>query len=109
MSNAKQVKLRKMETLKRLQELPGIGPSLADDLFGLGYRAPEDLQGANPVEMFVRLEEQTGSTQDPCVFDAFQCAVYCASTEDPEPLLSQWWTRFRRVRRNRNRRRKTAL
>ena len=92
MTNAKQVELRKIEALRRLQELPGIGPSLADDLFKLGYRASEDLHGANPVEMFVRLEELAGSAQDPCVFDAFQCAVYFASTEDPEPLLSQWWT-----------------
>ncbi len=92
MSNAKSVKPRKTEALRRLQDLPGIGPSLADDLFMLGYRAPEDLHGANPAQMFMRLEELTGSAQDPCVFDAFQCAVYFASTEDPEPLLSQWWT-----------------
>ena len=92
MSNAKLVKPRKTEALRRLQDLPGIGPSLADDLFMLGYRAPEDLNGANPSQMFMRLEELTGSAQDPCVFDAFQCAVYCASTQDPEPLLSQWWT-----------------
>lgn len=125
MSNAKLVKPRKMEALRRLQDLPGIGPRLADDLFRLGYRAPEDLHGANPVEMFMRLEELTGSAQDPCVLDAFQCAVYFASTEDPEPLLSQWWTwsrlrkeghtpglprtPFRRDRRSRNSRKKTAL
>jgi hypothetical protein len=125
MSNAKPVKLRKIEALRRLRELPGIGPSLADDLFGLGYRAPEDLPGANPAEMFTRLEELTGSAQDPCVFDAFQCAVYVANTKDPEPLLSQWWTwsrlrkegrtpslpstPFRRERRSQNRRKKTAL
>lgn len=125
MSNAKLVKSRKMEALRCLQDLPGIGPSLADDLFRLGYRVPEDLQGANPVQMFTRLERLTGRAQDPCVLDAFQCAVYFASTEDPEPLLSQWWTwsrlrkeghtpglppsPFRKGRRSRNGCKKTAL
>jgi hypothetical protein len=125
MLKPKQVKLRKIEALRRLQELPGIGPSLADDLFKLGYQVPEDLHEANPVAMFTRLEELTGSAQDPCVYDAFQCAVYFASTEDPEPLLSQWWTwsrlrkegrtpglpptPFRRDRRIRNNRKKTPL
>lgn len=119
MSNAKPAKSRKTEALRRLQDLPGIGPRLADDLFMLGYRDPEDLKGANPVQMFRRLEKLARSAQDPCVFDAFQCAVYVASTEDPDPLLSHWWTwsrlrkegqtpglppsPFRRDRRSRNR------
>lgn len=78
--------------LRRLQTLPGIGPSLATDLLSLGYRSPASLVHADPVDMFRRLQDATGTRQDPCVLDAFQCAVYVASTDSPDPELAKWWT-----------------
>jgi len=80
------------KALRRLQTLPGIGPSMAADLLLLGYDSPHDLVGADPVRMLERLEEARGIRQDPCVLDVFQCAVYVASSADPDPELSKWWT-----------------
>ena len=80
------------EALRRLQTLPGIGPGMAADLLLLGYESPHDLVGANPVRMVERLEEATGTRQDPCVLDVFRCAVYVAGSEEPDPELSKWWT-----------------
>lgn len=78
--------------LRALRALPAIGPSLAQDLYDLGYRAPADLVGADPMEMYRRLEALTGSKQDPCVLDTFRCAVYVASTPEPDPEKTKWWT-----------------
>lgn len=77
--------------LLALRTLPAIGPSLAQDLYQLGYRAPADLVGADPDAMFTRLEAMT-SRQDPCVLDTFRCVVYAVSTPDPEPEKLLWWT-----------------
>ena len=84
------------EALRRLQALPGIGPSLADDLLLLGYHSPVELVGQDAVEMFERLQRITGTRQDPCVLDVFQCAVYVAGSEEPDPELAKWWIWSRR-------------
>ncbi len=74
-----------------LQALAGIGPSLAGDLRSLGFREPADLQGQDPEKMYAELCELTGARQDPCVLYVFRCAVYQASTPQPDPELRKWW------------------
>ena len=77
--------------LRALRTLPSVGPAFAADLLSLGYRAPADLVGQDPVEMFVRLESQAGR-QDPCVLDSLRCAVYAAGASDPDLERLKWWT-----------------
>lgn len=71
-----------------LQSLPSIGPSLAQDLRDLGFRAPDVLHGADPEGMFAQLCELRGERIDPCVLYSFRCAV-TAGDDDPE--LAKWW------------------
>lgn len=78
-------------TADPLQVIPGIGPSLADDLRLLGYQDPSDLCSADPETMYRRLEATTGHHQDRCVLYTFRCAVYFARTPDPDPELLKWW------------------
>jgi hypothetical protein len=73
-----------------LQEIPGIGPSLAADLRALGIRSVAGLRGRNPQRLYDRLSRLQGP-QDPCVLYAFRCAVYYASTPKPKPALLKWW------------------
>ena len=75
----------------RLDSLPGIGKSLAEDLRDLGYNRVLDLIGSDPESMYQDLIELRGSHIDRCVLYAFRCAVYCASTDDPPPDLQKWW------------------
>ena len=77
--------------LRELQTIPGIGPSLAQDLFLLGIRRVADLKRKNPETLYRRLEQLTGSHQDRCVLYTFRCAVYYAQTTHPDPHLLQWW------------------
>ena len=80
-----------MEANKRLQGIPGIGKSLAQDLDDLGYRVVEDLRGENPEEMYQRLILLRGRHIDRCVLYVFRCAVYCASNTVHDPELLKWW------------------
>lgn len=74
-----------------LQVIPGIGPSMAEDLRELGYHEVPDLVGEDPEEMYHRLSEVRGIMQDPCVLYVFRCAVYFASAPEQDPVLLKWW------------------
>jgi predicted RecB family nuclease len=77
--------------LKELQEIPGVGPSLARDLFDLGIRRISDLRRKNPERLYEKLCALTGEHQDRCVLYVFRCAVYFASAKRPETELLKWW------------------
>ena len=77
---------------KHLQVIPGIGPSLAKDLFDLGITAVEDLRGEDPEEMYSRLMDIRGGHHiDRCVLYVFRCAIYFATTTKHDPELLKWW------------------
>lgn len=73
-----------------LEEIPGIGASLAQDLLSLGYHTVSDLKRENPEAMYERLQTQVGSHIDRCVLYTFRCAVYYASG-GREPAKLKWW------------------
>lgn len=74
----------------RLEEIPGIGPSLARDIESLGYDTVESLCGQNPEAMYERLMSQVGAHVDRCVLYTFRCAVYYAEGgRDAEKC--KWW------------------
>lgn len=79
------------EILTALQAIPGVGPSLAQDLARLGMREPADLHGADPQALYERLMEIEGRHVDRCVLYVFRCAVHWAQGPDPDPELSKWW------------------
>ena len=74
-----------------LQSIPGIGPSMAQDLRDLGYFSVSDLKGQDPELMYKRLKLIHGMEIDTCVLYVFRCAVYFASEENHDPELLNWW------------------
>ncbi len=77
--------------LRALQIIPGIGPSLAQDLYALGIRRVADLKRRNPEKLYRELEQLTKAHQDRCVLYTFRCAVYYAKTARPDPRRLLWW------------------
>jgi hypothetical protein len=77
--------------LKNLQRIPGVGPSLAQDLWELGYHSVAELTHQDAEKMYADLEALRGQPMDPCVLYVFRCAVYFASTSEHEPELLKWW------------------
>lgn len=72
---------------RRLEELPNIGPSIAEDLRQLGVTRPQDLVGRDPFTMYDELCRQTGQRHDPCLLDVFIAAVRFMGGEAAKP----WW------------------
>jgi hypothetical protein len=74
-----------------LQEIPGVGPSIATDLNELGVTAVSELRGRDPEELYDRLCAQRGEHIDRCVLYVFRTAVYFASRTRHDPKLLKWW------------------
>jgi hypothetical protein len=81
----------KTTVIKEFKTIPGIGPSLAEDLWDLGFRSIQDLKHEKPEEMYKSLEEIRGGHQDRCVLYVFRCAVYYAVEKKHDPELLKWW------------------
>jgi hypothetical protein len=81
----------KRGALKRLQTIPGVGPSIAEDLWQLGIRRVSDLTRRSPERLYKKRCEQAGVRLDPCLLYVFRCAVYFASHRRYDPELLKWW------------------
>lgn len=77
--------------LRDLRRIPGVGPSLAQDLADLGIRRVTDLRRRSPERLYERLCRLRGAHIDRCVLYVFRCAVYFASEPRPEPERLKWW------------------
>ena len=77
--------------LKELQVIPGVGKSIARDLYDLGIRKVADLKERDPEQMYLHSCEQVGMQIDRCLLYVYRCAVYFASEPEHDPELLKWW------------------
>jgi hypothetical protein len=77
--------------LRQLRNIPGVGPSIAQDLVDLGIHSIAQLNEYDPEQMYIEHCVQKGTTVDRCILYVFRCAVYYASTSHPDPELLKWW------------------
>ena len=77
--------------LKALQIIPGVGPSLAQDLVDLGFSKVAELKGQDAQRMYQDLCRIRQGHVDRCVLYVFRCAVYYASYSTYDPELLKWW------------------
>ena len=75
-----------------LRSIPGVGPSIEQDLMALGIHQVSDLIAQDPEQMFERSNNLAGMVQDRCLLYVFRCAVYFAETPHPDPNLLKWWS-----------------
>ena len=78
-------------SLRELQAIPGVGKSIAKDLYDLGIRSVKDLKDNDPEKLYDELCELTGQKLDRCLLYTFRCAVYYASNKKHDPELLKWW------------------
>ena len=81
--------------LKKLTDLPNIGPAGAADLELLGILRPDQLLGRDPYQMYQELCQITQQQHDPCVIDVFISVVRYMQGEPARV----WWD-FSLERRN---------
>lgn len=85
------IEIQKQEALKEFRIIPGVGKSIAEDLWNIGLRSLQDLKEQNPEELYNALCLQQGQHVDRCMLYIFRCAVYYASSPVPDPQLLKWW------------------
>jgi hypothetical protein len=83
--------IRKQDILKEFQQIPGVGKSIAKDIYDLGIRSLQELKDHDPEEMYLQHCKQKGKTVDRCLLYVFRCAVYYASNQIHDPELLKWW------------------
>lgn len=74
-----------------LQDIPGVGPSIEQDLVDLDIHSVNDLQQKDPELLFENLCAIRGQSIDFCVLYVFRCAVYYAENDKHDPELLKWW------------------
>lgn len=70
-----------------LEQIPNIGPSLAEDLRQIGIRHPRDLVNKDAFVLYQQLCAATGQRHDPCVLDTFMAATDFMRGAPAAP----WW------------------
>ena len=83
----------KDKAIKELRGIPGVGKSIAEDLWNIGIRKIEDLKGQDPELLYDLSSIHAGVKQDRCLLYVYRCAVYFADTNksEREPSKLQWW------------------
>jgi hypothetical protein len=73
--------------IARLEDIPNVGISVAEDLGQLGIRLPSDLPGRDPFEMYDDLCRIARQRLDPCLLDTFIAVVRYMEGGPKMP----WW------------------
>src|SRR5215471_9627983 len=81
----------KHPVLKEFRQIPGVGKSIAEDLWNLGLRSVPDLKNQDPEELYMSLCALQGRHVDRCMLYVFRCAVYYASNDVYDAELLKWW------------------
>jgi Pathogenicity locus len=80
-------KLSDHRVVTSLEQIPNVGPSIAEDLRQIGVRTPRALVGRDPYRLYMSLCKATHERQDPCVLDVFISAVKFMEGRPVQP----WW------------------
>ncbi len=81
----------KQPTLTKLEQIPGIGKSIAQDLRDIGIGSVDELKGKKADQLYKRLCNFKASPVDRCMLYVLRCAVYYASNTERDPKLLKWW------------------
>ena len=73
--------------VRRLTDLPNIGPAMAKDFVLLGFTEPAALVGTDPYDLYEALCTATATRHDPCVLDTFMSVTDFLAGGEPKP----WW------------------
>jgi len=81
----------KQAVLKEFRQIPGVGKSIAADLWNLGLRSVSDLKDQDAEALYMRLCAYQETHVDRCMLYVFRCAVYYASHDAYDAELLKWW------------------
>jgi hypothetical protein len=96
MRNLKPMQMtEQQQAIRELTRIPGVGKSIAQDLWHIGICTVAQLKEKNPQNLYAQSNAYAGIQQDRCLLYVFRCAVYFAETEEKPnqrmPELLKWW------------------
>jgi len=75
-----------------LEQIPGIGPNMAQHLIGAGFSSIASLKGRDPEEVYLRDCAAQGTEVDRCALYCYRLAVHYADHDGQLPPDKQnWW------------------
>ncbi len=81
----------KAAAVRELRQIPGVGASIAEDLWNIGVRSIADLRGQSADDLYERICLHQRALVDRCMLYTMRCAVYYASNTTHDPELLKWW------------------
>jgi DNA transformation protein len=81
------MKAHASKQISRLENLPNIGSSIANDLRAIGIKSPVELRKREPLAVFNDLKDTMGRRHDPCVFYTLLSVKHFFDTSESLP----WW------------------
>ncbi len=85
--------ISKKQAIKELSIIPGVGKSIASDLWNISIKSIADLKGKDPQNLYDLSNTFAKTIQDRCLLYVFKCAVYYVNTpkEEHETEKLKWW------------------
>jgi hypothetical protein len=77
--------------LEQLEQIPGVGKSVAQDMRNIGIDSVSQLENQDPEKIYQKLCSFKASPVDRCMLYILCCAVYYASNTEHDPNLLKWW------------------
>ena len=81
----------KKQIFKEFQTIPGVGKSIAEDLWDMGFRSITDLKKKNPEKLYDKFCKLRKAQIDRCMLYVFRCAVYFATHTKHDIEKLKWW------------------
>ena len=81
----------KASVINELMEIPGVGKSIANDLYNINIKSIAALKNQSPEELYHLSNQYAGVVQDRCLLYVFRCAVYYASEKKHDTEKLKWW------------------
>ena len=77
-------------SLQQLQQIPGVGKTIARDMHNIGIHSIDALKGRQAQQLYAKLCQFKAFPVDRCMLYVFRCAIYYASNTDHDPQLLKW-------------------
>ena len=81
----------RQSALKPLEQIPGVGKSIAQDLRDIGINSVDELKGKEAEKLYKKMCNFKASPVDRCMLYVLRCAGYYASNTEHDPNLLKWW------------------
>jgi len=75
---------------RQLEQIPGVGRKIAQDLRSIGLNSVDDLRGRSAEKLYKKLCNFKATPVDKCMLYVLRCAVYYASNKNHDPNLLKW-------------------